>query len=91
MTTTHPIQSTGETQCERVLARLKESPGEWVPMPALVRVSGSYVIHSRIADLRKRGNRIDHRNRRIKKQCLSEYRLAEESPAWKLEAETNPQ
>lgn len=76
----HPNDSTGTSQCTRVLDRLTLTPGEWVAMPALVRASGSYVIHSRIADLRHRGHRIDHRNRWLGKICLSEYRLAE-SPA----------
>ncbi len=78
-TTDHPIAATGTSQCDRVLDRLQLTPGEWVAMPALVRASGSYVVHSRIAGLRARGHRIDHRNLRLGKTCLSEYRLAEES------------
>ena len=77
--TTHPAASAGTSQCDRILERIKQTPGEWVPMPVLVKVSGSYVIHSRIADLRARGHRIDHRNKIIHRQCHSEYRLAEES------------
>lgn len=56
----------GASQCDRILHRLKETPDQWVPMPELVRVSGGYAVHSRIADLRKRGPAegfsIDHKN-----------------------------
>ena len=78
-TTTHPAPAAGTSQCARILQRLSETPGEWVPMPVLVKLSGSYVIHSRIADLRNRGHRIDHRNKIIHRQCHSEYRLAEDA------------
>lgn len=65
----------GPTQNERVLLALQETPGEWVPMPALVRASGAYAVHSRVADLRRAGHRIDHRNRWNDGTCCSEYRL----------------
>lgn len=80
MSTTHPSPTAGTSQCARILQRLSETPGEWVPMPVLVKLSGSYVIHSRIADLRNRGNRIDHRNKIMHRQCHSEYRLVEAAP-----------
>ena len=73
--TSHPSAIIGATQCDLILDRLQETPGEWVAMPALVRVSGSYVIHSRIADLRARG----HRNLRLGRAVHSEYRLAEDA------------
>ena len=60
----HPSLDTGLSQCALVLAELQLHPGEWVPMPRLVLCSGSYNVHSRIADLRKRGHAILHKNTR---------------------------
>ena len=66
----------GTSQCAAILRRLQQTPGEWVPMPALARISGAYAIHSRISDLRRHGHRIDHRNLREGRKILSSYRLA---------------
>lgn len=66
------------TQRELVLRRLQERAGEWVPMPDLVRASGAYAVHSRIADLRNPkwgGHQIEHRNEWRDGVCCSEYRL----------------
>lgn len=49
------------SQCERVLTLLKHHLNEWVGMPHLVEYSGSYVIHSRISDLRRQGHSIINR------------------------------
>ena len=87
--TTHPSPSTGASQCALILARLERSPCEWVPMPALVSASASYVVHSRIADLRARGHSIDHRNLRLGRQVHSEYRLSE-SPLSPLPSPLSP-
>lgn len=73
--TTHPSPSTGDSQCQRILTLLQERLGEWVAMPELVRASGSYVVHSRIADLRARGHRVEHRNERKGRMVHSSYRL----------------
>lgn len=54
--------SAGQSQCALILAELQRRPGEWVPMPELWRVSGAFAVHSRIADLRKRGYVIVHKN-----------------------------
>lgn len=51
----------GDTQCSRILARLKRARGGWVPMPKLVAASGGYAVHSRVAELRNRGHVIDNR------------------------------
>lgn len=80
MITDHPIESTGTSQCALILARLQQTPGEWVPMPALARVSGAYAVHSRVNDLRRRSHRIDHRNLHHGRKILSQYRLAESPP-----------
>jgi hypothetical protein len=44
-----------DSQCDKILDCLQSNLGAWVPMPRLADVSGSYVIHSRISDLRERG------------------------------------
>jgi hypothetical protein len=41
------------SQIQLLYSHLRRHAGSWVPMPELVRVTGSYVIHSRIADLRR--------------------------------------
>ncbi len=65
----------GSSQCDLILARLKETPGEWVPMPELYRVSGAFAVHSRISDLRKLGFSIAHKNERTEKATHSFYKL----------------
>ena len=66
-----------KTQNQLILERLQETPGQWVAMPALVEASGSYVIHSRVADLRKAGWPIDQKNERVGRQIHSYYRYQE--------------
>jgi len=73
MTTTHTSATAGGTQCELILAALES--GEWVPMPTLALVSGSYNVPSRISDLRKAGFQIEHRNQHEGRTIKSEYRL----------------
>lgn len=71
----------GRTQNERTLHYLQENAGSWVSMLVLERASGSRRMNSRIADLRRDGHAIEHRNewqtlpdgRRI---CRSFYRLS---------------
>jgi len=51
----------GKTQNDRVLARLLQANGDEVPMPELAHAGaandhGFCMVHSRIADLRKRGH-----------------------------------
>lgn len=70
----------GGSQCDRILAVLAGRAGKWVAMPRLVKASGSYVIHSRIADLNRRRRAselppIENRTRRFGGACLSFYRL----------------
>lgn len=47
-----------DTQCSSILAALREAAGRELSMPFLSRVSGSLNVHSRIADLRRRGHSI---------------------------------
>jgi hypothetical protein len=66
----------GSSQCECILNRLRAEPGQWIPMPTLWKCSGAFAVHSRIADLRKRGHHIEHRNDRAEDgTILSSYRL----------------
>lgn len=76
--TDHPSPVAGNSQCARILAELERCAGTWVPMPRLSRLSGSYVVHSRISDLRKRGHPILHENRRTPGSTVirSFYQLA---------------
>lgn len=48
----------GVSQCAKILYALAAKEGEWVEMPDLWRASGAFAVHSRIADLRKRGLKI---------------------------------
>lgn len=77
MITTHSSATAGKSQCDRILAVLTRDAGMWVSMARLHVSSGSMNVHSRIADLRKRGHRIDHKNERPKGRTAihSFYRL----------------
>jgi hypothetical protein len=77
MNTDHPSPAAGVSQCEAILRVLTDRAGQWVPMPLLASRSGGYAVHSRIADLRRRGHRVDHRNLRIGRRIHSEYRLSD--------------
>jgi hypothetical protein len=46
--------TSSDSQCAIILARLQQTPGQWVSMPELAHLSGSYNIHTRIDDLRHR-------------------------------------
>ena len=65
----------GASQNTRILSRLEATPGEWVPMPELERISGSHRLNSRAADLRKRGFDIECKTEWQDGQCKSFYRL----------------
>ena len=73
--TAHPSPQAGTSQCGVILDLLNTVPGGWVAMPILALKSGSYNVHSRIADLRKRGHRIEHKNEHAGKVVKSFYRL----------------
>lgn len=71
----HPSATAGLSQCDIILAALQRAAGRWVDLPALHAASGSMAVHSRIADLRARGLRIDQRNQRHGRMIHSQYRL----------------
>lgn len=73
--TSHTSAEAGCSQCDRILSLLTEANGEWVAMPFLSLKSRSLNIHSRIADLRKRGHSIAHENRYVGKDVHSFYKL----------------
>ena len=50
----------------------------WVTLPQLVAVSGGYAVHSRVADLRKRGYDIEQTSVRRAGKVHSFYRLRRE-------------
>ena len=54
------------SQNDKILDYLQERLGQEVSMYQLYLVSGSMAVHSRIADLRKRGVRIANRTERQK-------------------------
>lgn len=78
--TAHPNAAAGISQCDLIQALLLIHQGDWVPMPDLARVgagcaSGFCMVHSRVADLRKRGLSIDQRSERRDGKTHSFYRL----------------
>jgi len=60
--TTHPIATESASQCDLILAALRRKNGDWITMMDLHQLSGSMAVHSRIADLRKRGHDISQYN-----------------------------
>lgn len=64
------------TQCGAILAYLEAAGGDWVSMPTLAVVSRAYAVHSRVAELRKRGHVIEQRSERDGRRVLSYYRIA---------------
>jgi hypothetical protein len=54
---------------------LRDARGQWVAMPDLVLASDSFNIHSRIADLRKRGHTIEQDSKVDGRKVKSFYRL----------------
>lgn len=64
------------TQAGRILAALTAAQGDWVSMPKLVKVSGSYNVHTRIDELRHRlGAEIENKCDNDSMAKNSSYRL----------------
>lgn len=66
------------SQCDRILELLKDRAGKPVPMPELSRVGsgkvgGFCMVHSRVADLRKRGHVIEQSQEWVNGSCHSFY------------------
>ena len=49
------------SQTDRLIATLLRAGGNWVGLPALYEATGSFVLHSRAADARKKGYTIENR------------------------------
>ena len=73
----HAATGSGQSQCMAILGELVVQRGQWVPMPDLARIAGGYAVHSRIADLRKRGHRIESKQERRpgSRKVWSYYRM----------------
>lgn len=72
------IRKGGSSQCTRILAELRRRAFETVPMPELARIGsgspeGFCMVHSRIADLRKKGHVIQQSQEWIDGNCHSFY------------------
>lgn len=65
----------GASQSKCILRRLKRHRGKWVSLQTLWRASGSMAVHSRIAELRDRGEVIESRCQRFRRMVLSSYRV----------------
>ena len=72
----HAATGAGQSQCDRILAELESKRGHWVAMPSLARIAGGYAVHSRIAELWKRGHRIEAMQDRRGRKVWSYYMLA---------------
>ncbi len=68
------------TQNEAIAEVLLAHQGEWVPMPKLAKAARAYAVHSRIAELRKRGMNISNRTRTVRGRKISEYQLTHPKP-----------
>jgi len=73
----HAATGAGITQCDLILIELIGHKNQWIAMPDLARISGGLNVHSRIADLRKRGHRIESKQERRQgtRKVWSYYRL----------------
>jgi len=82
--TTYEQSGSGVSQADRIFdALLRASTGcavadGWVTLPQLVAISGGYAVHSRVADLRKRGYDIEQTSVRRAGKVHSFYRLRRE-------------
>jgi hypothetical protein len=66
------------SQSSVILDILTTLRGRWVSMPDLVEASKGYAVHSRIAELRRRGHVIENQvERRADGKRVSRYRLVE--------------
>lgn len=77
------MNATTDSQCSLILARLRKTPGQWVSMPDLVKVSGSYNIHTRIDNLRHVFGQVIEckiERQRGSRRQFSYYRIPESSP-----------
>lgn len=72
---TYTAQDCGKSQNQLVLEMLVLAGGEWVSLPDLMRHSGSANVHSRVADLRKRGHDVQWKRTQVGRRIHSWYRM----------------
>ena len=77
---TYEQSGVGLSQCDLVLMALCDAASDrmdpqWVSLPDLVQACGGYAVHSRVADLRKRGHDIEQTSVRRGGKVHSFYRL----------------
>ena len=70
----------GLSQCDKILMVLSDAARDpmaidWVSLPNLVKACGGYAVHSRVADLRKKGYGIEQTSIRRSGKVHSFYRL----------------
>ena len=58
---TFEVEGGAMSQTKKVLTKLMEANGNWVPMPFLGTCSRSRNVHSRIADCRKMGYTVENK------------------------------
>lgn len=82
--TTFQQSGAGLSQCDKILLALRVQQSccggmiedtSWLSLPYLVEISGGYAVHSRVADLRKRGHDIEQMSVRRTGKVHSFYRL----------------
>ena len=67
---------TAPTQARSILARLEQSPNEWVAMTELGKYAGCWAVHSRIAEIREKyGRTVENRCHKVEGRTHSFYRL----------------
>lgn len=76
-------ESETRSQCDIILAQLKAQAGQWVSMTTLGMAAGCWAVHSRIADLRRKGHAILNRTVHVRypKRKLSFYQLVNREEA----------
>ncbi len=79
--TNNPARLSKSSQCAKILRALRDAKGGWVSMPKLVKVSGSYNIHTRVDELRGRwGAQIENHTDNAQRPHVSKYRLVDIGP-----------
>jgi hypothetical protein len=73
--TPHPLPTESTSQCNLIHRALHEARGQWIPMLDLHRASGSMAVHSRIAELRRRGHDIKQWSEHIRDPRTGRIRI----------------
>ena len=68
-------ENQNQSQADTILGELKRVRGEWVSMPTLAHLAECFAVHSRISELRGRGEEIECRTVRDGRKVQSYYRI----------------